>query len=323
MTLGFENETLEFKKSTGELKEATVSICAILNKHGDGELYFGIRPDGTAVGQEISEKTLRDVSIAINNSIVPQIFPEVKEVIIDGKPCVHVKFEGHNPPYFANGKARIRVADQNILMSPQQIEEYVMRKNDSSNIWEQQVSDYTVERVEDVLLKRYIDRAREIKRIDFEYSDKKTVLNKLFLTQGGFLLNAAKVLFCDSILAELQMAIFATNERLTFNDIQRKHGNIFELVDAAELYIKNNIKWKVDFDGSRERKETPEIPIAALREALINSFCHKDYNAQQCNEVAIYKDRIEIYNPGRFPEGYTPDDFILCSSLSFRQSADL
>ena len=34
MTLGFENETLEFKKSTRELKEAIVSICAILNKHG-------------------------------------------------------------------------------------------------------------------------------------------------------------------------------------------------------------------------------------------------------------------------------------------------
>ena len=85
MTLGYENETLEFKKSTRELKEAIVSIGAILNKHGYGELYFGIRPDGTPVGQDISEKTLRDISTAINNSIVPQIFPEVKEVIIDGK----------------------------------------------------------------------------------------------------------------------------------------------------------------------------------------------------------------------------------------------
>ena len=169
MTLGFENETLEFKKSTRELKEAIVSICAILNKHGYGELYFGIRPDGTPVGQDISEKTLRDISAAINNFIVPQIFPEVKEVIIDGKSCVHVKFEGHNPPYFANGKARIRVADQDILMSPERIEEYVMKKNDNTNLWEQQVSDYTVEKVEDVLLENYIDRAREIKRIDFDY----------------------------------------------------------------------------------------------------------------------------------------------------------
>ena len=45
MNLGIETETLEFKKSTGELKEAVQSICAILNKHQHGELYFGVKPD--------------------------------------------------------------------------------------------------------------------------------------------------------------------------------------------------------------------------------------------------------------------------------------
>ena len=48
----------------------------------------------------------------------------------------------------------------------------------------------------------------------------------------------------------------------------------------------------------------------AIREALLNSFCHKDYASAQSNEVAIYKDRVEIYNPGAFPEGYEPQDFI-------------
>ncbi|MBQ4058632.1 MAG: hypothetical protein IJD40_06855 [Lachnospiraceae bacterium] len=43
---------------------------------------------------------------------------------------------------------------------------------------------------------------------------------------------------------------------------------------------------------------------------MLNSFCHKDYATGQSNEVAIYKDRIEIYNPGAFPEGFEPQDFI-------------
>ena len=43
MNIGIETEILEFKKSTGELKEAMYSICAILNKHKHGELYFGIK----------------------------------------------------------------------------------------------------------------------------------------------------------------------------------------------------------------------------------------------------------------------------------------
>lgn len=50
MNLGIETETIEFKKSTGELKEAMNFISAILNKHQHGELYFGVKPDGTVIG---------------------------------------------------------------------------------------------------------------------------------------------------------------------------------------------------------------------------------------------------------------------------------
>jgi ATP-dependent DNA helicase RecG len=45
-----ENETIEFKKSLAELKEGLISIAAILNKHGNGELWFGVQNDGRAVG---------------------------------------------------------------------------------------------------------------------------------------------------------------------------------------------------------------------------------------------------------------------------------
>lgn len=106
------------------------------------------------------------------------------------------------------------------------------------------------------------------------------------------------------------MAIFATNERLTFNDIQRYHGPVLKLVDIAENYIKSNIHWKVEFTGELQRKEIPEIPVDAIREALLNSFCHKDYSSGESNEVAIYKNRIEIYNPRTFPEGLEPQDYI-------------
>lgn len=43
---------------------------------------------------------------------------------------------------------------------------------------------------------------------------------------------------------------------------------------------------------------------------ISNSFCHKEYGTGQNNEVSIYKDRVEIYNPGTFPAGYEPEDFI-------------
>jgi len=300
LNLGHETETLEFKKTTGELKEGVVSIAAILNKHQKGELYFGIKPDGTPIGQQISEKTLRDISQEIANHIEPRIYPEIAVVHIDDKDCIHVSFEGHNTPYFAYNVARIRVADEDKVMSQQELTDYIM---------ERKVSGCLTSSVDENSLKEYIHRGQEFGRISFDYSDRDTVLGKLSLTAGSYLLNAGMVLFGETPYNDLQMAVFAGTERLTFLDIQREHGTIFELVDRAEKYIFKNIRWRVEF-GSLQRKEIPEIPVDAVREALINSFCHKEYGTGQNNEVSIYKDRVEIYNPGTFPAGYEPEDFI-------------
>ena len=53
MNLGKETEQLEFKKTTSEIKAAMDDICAILNKHGAGILYFGVKPNGDVCGQNI------------------------------------------------------------------------------------------------------------------------------------------------------------------------------------------------------------------------------------------------------------------------------
>lgn len=310
MNLGIETETLEFKKSTGELKEAMHSICAILNKHQHGELYFGIKSDGTPIGQIVTEETLREVSQKIGNFIEPKIYPEIKKVIIDGKECIYVKFEGNHIPYFSYGVARIRVADEDLQMSREEITELLLKSGKEGNRWENLSSDKSVDDVDEELLKKYTLQAHEAGRIAISYTDKKTVLNQLELSEDGQLINAGKALFADDLTQDIQMAIFATNERLTFNDIQRHHGPVLKLVDIAESYIRSNIHWRAEFTGSLQRTEIPEIPMDAIREALLNSFCHKDYSLGQSNEVAIYKDRVEIYNPGAFPVGFEPQDFI-------------
>lgn len=43
---------------------------------------------------------------------------------------------------------------------------------------------------------------------------------------------------------------------------------------------------------------------------MVNSLCHRDYLAPESNKIAVFKNRIEIYNPGDFPEGLTPEDYI-------------
>ncbi|MCI7558643.1 MAG: ATP-binding protein, partial [Clostridium sp.] len=61
MNLGIESEILEFKETTGELHQAIESIVSILNKHGYGELYFGVKDNGEVKGQIVKDSTIKTV----------------------------------------------------------------------------------------------------------------------------------------------------------------------------------------------------------------------------------------------------------------------
>ena len=95
-----ESETLELKKSTSEIKEAIISIVSILNKHQHGELFFGIKNNGAVTGQNITEKTIRDVSKSIADHNEPKIYPHINRLVIDGKTCIKVRFKGNDIPCF-------------------------------------------------------------------------------------------------------------------------------------------------------------------------------------------------------------------------------
>jgi ATP-dependent DNA helicase RecG len=51
--------------------------------------------------------------------------------------------------------------------------------------------------------------------------------------------------------------------------------------------------------------DVPEISRAALREAVINAFCHRDWRHPDYVQVAVYKNRVEIRNPGGLFDGLT------------------
>lgn len=110
MNLGKELETLEFKKTTSELKEAMISIFSILNKHGVGTLYFGVKPNGDVVGQ--------DVSRFVYEFIKPQIYPMIQEEVLEDCHVINVEFHGEDYPYFAAGRYYLRTADEDWEVTP-------------------------------------------------------------------------------------------------------------------------------------------------------------------------------------------------------------
>ncbi len=86
---------------------------------GHGTLYFGVRNDGEVCGQDVSDTTLRKVSQAIGNYISPVVYPAIAhERTDDGLDYMKVSFEGSDAPYACDGKYRIRVVDEDVLLSP-------------------------------------------------------------------------------------------------------------------------------------------------------------------------------------------------------------
>jgi len=320
--LGAETEQIEFKKSTGELKEGVISIVAILNKHGSGELYFGVKNNGDVIGQDISDSTLRDVSQAVNSHIKPTIYPEISVKTFGKLDVVYVKFEGNRAPYLAYNIPRIRVADEDKVMDQETYEDFLRRRNDAAKSWELQVSEYTLDDIIEADLKSYLKKAKEVGRIEFESEEPAVVMDKLeLLAKDSFhLLNAGAVLFCNSSMNDVQMAKFATDVKATFTDIRREdRGSIIGLSKICMQYILDAMDWKADIVGLT-RVETPEIPVEAVREAIINSYGHRLYNNNQCNEIDVFKDRIEIHTTGGFPQGHTPEEFFDGTKKAIRRN---
>ncbi|MDL2227000.1 putative DNA binding domain-containing protein [Deltaproteobacteria bacterium OttesenSCG-928-M10] len=293
-----ESETIEFKRSLTQLKEGLISLAAILNKHGGGELWFGLRDDGTPVGLDAGDKTTRDISQAVAAHIEPKIFPAVSVATIQGKQCIKVSFSGSESPYFAYGRAYIRVADEDRQLSAKELENLILNKNHEALRWDNKPDRAPLADLDEAKVKRFLEKA------GLPWDDMPNALEKLDLTRDGRLLNAARLFFGKKAAAKLRCAVFASTTTATIIDQHDYEGDILALIEEAQKYILKNIHIGMRLDGLY-RVDVPEISAAALREAVINAFCHRDYSDPEEVRVAIFKDRVEIRNPGGLFGGLT------------------
>ena len=295
-----ETETREFKKSLAELKQGLASLAAMLNKHGRAELWFGIAPNGSAVGLDVNEKTLRDVSQAIAAHIEPAIYPHISRQVVDGKPCLKVETEGWQSPYFAYGRAYIRVADEDRKLSASELKSLILEHNRDALRWENEPSGLTLEQLAPEKINHFLTLA------NLPEGAPASALEKLDLLRQGMPVNAAKLFFASAPI-QLRCAVFATRTSSTIIDRHDFDGDILELIEEAEKYILKNIHIGMRLEGLR-RVDVPEISLKAIREALVNAFCHRDWRDPDYVQVAIFKDRLEIRSPGGLYGDLTLDE---------------
>jgi ATP-dependent DNA helicase RecG len=292
-----ESETAEFKTSLAELKQGLISLVAMLNKHGQADLWFGITPSGKPAGLMANEKTLRDVSQALAAHIEPRLYPEITSVDVAGKTCLRVQATGHQKPYFAHGRAYIRLADEDRQMSARELESLILKRNSAAMRWDNEPSNTALGELSEDKIRRFLERA------GLPWDSTANALTKLGLMQGAQIVNAARLFFAHQPI-QLRCAVFASTTSATILDRHDFDGDILQLIEEAEKYILKNIHIGMRLEGLR-RVDVPEISRAALREAIINAFCHRDWRHPDYVQIAIYKNRVEIRNPGGLFDGLT------------------
>ena len=122
-----ESETLEFKETTGTRREAAMTICAFLNQRG-GQVLFGVTQNGEVVGQQVSERTIEELSAEIQR-IDPPAFPTVERVPVDGGGEVIVvsTSQGVFKPYTYRGSAYRRVGNTTLATSADEVQPDALR----------------------------------------------------------------------------------------------------------------------------------------------------------------------------------------------------
>lgn len=305
--IGRENETLEFKESTAEFDKACKAIVAMLNKSGHGTIYFGVKDSGDVIGHNVGKDTLSTLADRIKDSIKPNIYPTILPLTVDGKTIISVTFSGTNKPYAYKGAFYIRVEQQNLIVDPLVIRELIKESHEYNEAWENEITKYGVEFIDDESVDMYYRQAVAMGRLnEFKHTNEE-LLTRLDLMVDGRLTNAGFYLFGNKCHLVYKAVEYPTTERLNPIDLKRFEGNIFQLINNVIAFINQKMKWRVEVDDI-QRKEIPEVPVVAIREIVINSLVHCDYHADSEHQVSIDPENIEIYNPGPFGE-FTPEDY--------------
>lgn len=316
-----ESRTLELKKSTGELKDGMHSACAFLNTEG-GWLIFGVTPKSLKiVGQEVTDKTQQEIAQAVAG-LEPAVDVNVEYVDVPeypGHKVIAMHFDGWvwgERPHTFHGCPYYKVESTTKVMPHDMYDERIRAYTPKSYAWELQPADGVV--MEDLNRQRIegcIRMGVEGGRIPASAltAPIEETFSKWKLMKDGVPTNGAAMLFSDKVDEypnfQLRLARFLGTEKDEFIDNQRAEGSFFDLLDAGmAFFFKHlNLSGKIT-NHSLQREERLEVPYKALREALINSLCHRQWERYNLtNSIAIYDDRIEIGNPGVFPPEITPE----------------
>lgn len=309
-----ESNRLEFKEQ--KPKEAWKYLraaVAMANTQG-GRIVFGVADDRRIVGVDGDPFAIADSVIdEISRGCSPQLCPSSYVCTVDDRSVVVIEIPlGVNRPYYLTAEGPeegvyVRIAASNRRASAGIIKELTLEGERRSF----DALDYLEEGAQPVA-------AEAIARLCQLLSEKsqRTIVPTDLVNMGllrdtgkSLIASRAFMLLTDNPYphARVQCARFRGLDMLEFADRKELTGSILDQVDETVSFVMNNVRLASKIEGLY-RRDIPELPIAAVREIVINAIVHRSYSITSSPTfVAVFDDRVEITSPGMLPLGMTID----------------
>jgi ATP-dependent DNA helicase RecG len=311
-----EGRKLEFKVLFTSPAKIAQTAIAFANGAG-GEIIFGVADGGGITGLHPDGilQLIDQLSNLIYENCYPLIMVEITIKYIDTKAILVMEvFPGGDKPYYLKkpGKANgvfIRVGASTRHADSAIINDLERRKRNIS--YDEEIAyDFSVEDLDLATLKT------DFQLLTGKVLDEQGLYNlkiiknehgKTYPTVGGMLL-AGKVMFNDFF--GVKCARFKGNKVDVFIDKKEYSGPLYKVVEDVVSFAKNYIPLRGEIHGL-QRVDQYEVPILAIREAVINAIIHRDYTISGSSiKLAIFDDIVEITSPGCLPNTLSIADII-------------
>ena len=302
------------------------SLSAFANRPGGGIILLGLdeKQNFSVVGVGNPQRAQEDLANWARDEMEPPVHLEFTVDEIDDLPVMAIEVQetaqAQKPCYYKpkglHGGAYLRSGGTDRPMSNYEIFGYISDRGQPRHD-EDIITDATLDDLDQGLLDEYIKRLRTGRTGARYLNDpREAVLTRLHIcakqndqlhpTLAGLLMfgKYPQEFFPQLMITFVQYYGTVEGERTPrgerFLDNQRFEGTILDMLRDTETHVLAAMRKASLIDGLL-RRDIPEYPLEALREALANAVAHRDYSPYARGsyiQVRMFANRLEVQSPG-------------------------